>query len=99
MADDLRLSEMIDFMDPFCLLQLADDTNLLADSLESLRKKFLILFSYAKKKFKRINLKKTKFMHMSENPILNQIMLDSGELIDPVNPKEGYSFLGFKLTL
>ena len=64
-----------DFMDPYCLLQLADDTNVLAESLKSLRIKFSALFDYSSEKYQHINTKKTKYMHMSESPIMDPIIL------------------------
>ena len=87
-----------DFMDPYSLLQLADDANLLAESLESLTIKFTIIFAYAILKCQHVNAKKTKYMHMSDEPIMDTITLESGEEIDPVDPKEGSIFLGFFLS-
>ena len=37
-------------------------------------------------------------MHLSEVRTMEQLMLDNGETIDPVDPKEGYAFLGFLLS-
>ena len=85
-------------MDPFCLLQLADDTNLLAETIRSITIKFSKLFAYALKKLQRINTKKTKYMHLSEERTMEQIILDNGETIDPVDPNDGYAFLGFLLS-
>ena len=97
MSDGLK-NNNDDFMDPYCLIQLADDTNLIAETITSLNNKFSITFKYAKDNYQRINHKKTKFMHMSDEPSLNDIVLEDGTVINPVNPCEGYSFLGFKLT-
>ena len=35
---------------------------------------------------------------MSESPTMEHITLTNGKTIDPVDPKEGYTFLGFKLS-
>ena len=37
-------------------------------------------------------------MHMSESPIMDPIILQCGKKIEPVKEKEGYTFLGFKLS-
>ena len=98
MGMGLKNAQTTDFMDPFCLLQLADDTNLLAETIQSIIIKFSKLFAYAIERLQRINTKKTKYMHMSEDPIMEKLTLDSGDIIDPVDPKDGYAFLGFMLS-
>ena len=57
-----------DFMDPYCIAQLADDTSLTAESLESKRNKFQKIIDCADDKHQHINTDKTKYMHMSEDP-------------------------------
>lgn len=89
MGMGLKNAQTTDFMDPFCLLQLADDTNLLAETIRSIIIKFSKLFSYAIERLQRINTKKTKYMHLSEDPIMEKLTLDSGDIIDPVDPKDG----------
>ena len=37
-------------------------------------------------------------MHLSDEPIMDKITVDTGEMIDPVDPIVGYSFLGFLLS-
>ena len=59
MAECLKRLPQSDFMDPFCLLQLADDTNLLAESLQSLSGKFSALYEYSNQKYQYVNTKKT----------------------------------------
>ena len=75
MAVCLRNLTVDDFMNPYCLLQLADDTSVLAESLHSLKVKFSALYEYSKKKYQHVNTKKTKYMHMSESPIMEKILI------------------------
>ena len=55
-----------DFMDPYNLLQLADDTIVLAESAHSLQKKMHCLLEFSKK-----IISKTVFCHFSDNPLLH----------------------------
>ena len=68
--------------------------------VENLRKidKLSKLYDYADNKSQHINTKKTKYMHMSNSPLLEPIVLENGKCIHPVDTKEGYTFLGFKLS-
>ena len=87
-----------DFMDPNCLAQVADDTSIIAETLESLKMKFQGIFNYTLQKHQHINAGKTKYMHMSHNHTKEAIELENGDLIEAMDEKEGYSFIGFKLT-
>ena len=98
MPEVLRTSPTQDFMDPFCLVQLADDTSILAETFESLTYKFSSIFNFSDSKYAHINITKTKYMHMSNNPITKPMTLNNSVEIDPVEEKDGYSFIGFKLT-
>ena len=85
-------------MDPFCVAQLADDTSITAESLKSISKKLQQIIDYSHKKHQHINTKKTKYMHMAKQPITTPIILQNNKIIDAVDPYDGYSFLGFKLS-
>lgn len=85
-------------MDPFCVAQLADDTSITAESLESQTRKFQRIYDYTISKHQHINTKKTKYMHMSSHPITTPIMLNDNNLIKAVELNDGYNFLGFKLS-
>ena len=87
-----------DFMDPYCIAQLADDTSLTSESLESKKNKFQKVIDCADDKHQHINTDKTKYMHMSSDPIRTPIILDDGRKIDAVELGAGYNFIGFKLT-
>ena len=86
-----------DFIDHQCMLQLADDTIILAESVNSLAQKCHIVFRYAKREFIVVNMRKTRYMHLIKNPSLNEIKLDTVS-IKPVDSKDGYNWLGFNLT-
>ena len=64
MNDPLEALNHTSFPDPDNMLQLADDTIILADSILSLCEKFDSLFSYAKKKYIVVNMSKTRFTCM-----------------------------------
>ena len=86
-----------DSLDPFNLLQLADDTLILADSLDSFKSKMILALEYSDKKLLKINSKKTKFIHLSDNPMLEYIPINASYDIEPVNDSDGYSWLGIYL--
>ena len=85
-------------MDPFCVTQLADDTTITAESLESQAKKFQKVIDYTKIKHQHINTKKTKYMHMSHQPTTTPIILDDNKIIKAVEYNDGYNLLGFRLS-
>ena len=87
-----------DFMDPFCVAQLADDTTITAESLASQTIKFQKVIDYTKVKHQHINTKKTKYMHMSCQPITTPISLNDNKIINAVEYNDGYDILGFKLS-
>ena len=55
------------------------------------------LFDHTKRKYIIVNMDKTKYLHLTENPTLNDIKLDN-ESIEAVNPRGGYNWLGFNLA-
>ena len=61
-------------------------------------KKFQRLIGYSEEKHQHINTIKTKYMHMSPDPIRTPIVIEDEKVIDAVEPNDGYSFVGFKLT-
>ena len=67
---------MNDFMDPFNILQLADDSSILADNLDSLRIKTMKMFDYSTDKFQNVNIDKTKYMEFNENATLEDLTID-----------------------
>ena len=94
----LKDDNMTDFMDPYCVAQLADDTSITSESLQSQTIKFQKVIDYATIKHQHINTKKTKYMNMSSDPVTTPIILNDDKVIDAVDIGDGYNFLGFKLT-
>ena len=91
-------NEPKDFMDPYCIAQLADDTSLTSESHKSTKNKFQKVIGCSDKKHQHVNTDKTKYMHMSEEPITAPIVLEDGRKIDAVERNGGYDFIGFRLT-
>ena len=58
---------------------------------------FRKLFDYTKRKYIIVTMDKTKCLHLTENPTLNDIKLDN-ESIEAFNPRDGYNWLGFHLS-
>ena len=94
----LKDDNMTDFMDPYCVAQLADDTSITSESLQSQSIKFQKVIDYATIKHQHINTKKTKYMNMSSDPVTTPIILNEDKVINAVDIGDGYNFLGFKLT-
>ena len=85
-------------MDPANLLQLADDTMIVAETDISLRLKFNCILNYSRQKYLEINYDKTKYMQMSDNPSLTDIVINEDISIGAVKPSTGYTWLGFVLS-
>ena len=85
-----------DFMDPFNIAQLADDTITLAEKQDSLVSKIRCLLEYSQNIYQVPNLTKTFFCHFSNNPSLDPIQINRDISIASVNVKKGYKYLGMK---
>ena len=83
-----------DFFDPFNLLQLADDTTVMADKLESLRLKFVALFSYSSRKYQIPNIKKTYYAHFATNPSTTSLRINNNIFISSIDKTKGHVYLG-----
>ena len=92
MPDCLK-DNICDFMDPFNLAQLADDTATFACSLLSLRDRIIQLLRYSKENFQEANIDKTKYLHLSDNPTTDPIIIDDSQRIDSAHDK-GYVYIG-----
>ena len=68
MPDGLHNNNNPDFMDPFYLLQLADDTTMTAELIQSFVQNMSTVAKYSLEKFLRIHLTKSKYFHPSNNP-------------------------------
>ena len=98
MYESIQDANTSDFMDPYNLLQLADDTCILADNLVSFKKKMEKTFEYSKRKLLRINKKKSKFICMSDEYDADTITITEDTNIGTIDPNEGYNWLGLWLT-
>ena len=83
-----------DFMDPYNLAQLADDTAIYADNIESLISKFRLLLQFSAKKYQIPNIKRTQFCHFSHHPVTDTLHLDENTGIQSVHATKGYKYLG-----
>ena len=94
MPDSTRHLQTNDFLDPYNLIQLADDTMLLAEDYESLRKKFISLLAYSRVKFQVPNVKKTYFCHFASDPVTTTMRIDDSTMLSSVDICKGYTYLG-----
>ena len=97
MPDGLAEANNNDFMDPFTLFQLADDTTVMAEIIESFIRNMTIVAKYSLEKFLRIHLTKSKYLHLTDDinkKIIDDIILDNMTL-KPI--LDGYNWLGFWL--
>ena len=83
-----------DFMDPFNVVQLADDTILLAENKESLIMKFRAAFAYSEEKYQVPNLTKTVYGHFACNPSTDTITIKNNIRIESINKTDGYKYFG-----
>ena len=89
--DDIATS---DFMDPYNLAQLADDTAIISETSESLINKVNAIFSFSESRYQIVNMKKTQYCNFNENPIKYPLTLDNNKMIQSVDVSTGYKYLG-----
>ena len=53
---------------------------------------------YSNRKYLKINYDQTKYLHFSEIPLLEDIVINDEICISAVNPMDGYTMLGFNLS-
>ena len=92
MPDSLK-SQINDFMDPFNLAQLADDTATFASMIESLKNKIMALLDYSDDNYQSANIDKTKYLHLSKDPVTDPIIIDELRSIESAH-EEGYNYIG-----
>ena len=98
MPDGLSNTGKSDFMDPLYLLQLADDTTIAAEFIQSFIQNMTTIAKYSYDKFLRIHGTKSKYFHLTNNDIgkiTDNIALGQGIILKPI--LEGYNWLGFWL--
>ena len=79
-----------DYMDPLNILQLTDDTNILADNLRSLQIKTKNVIEYSDTKYLQVNIDKTRYMEITHNPTLENMQMSPIREIEAVKPSDGY---------
>ena len=81
------------------LLQLADDTVTGALTLPSLSDNFKRIFDYSDDKHSKVNYDKTQYMPLCTNSVGEEHLRVREDIsIAPVDPSEGYPWLGFHLS-
>ena len=98
MPDGLTNNNNSDFMDPFYLLQLADDTTITAEIIQSFVQNMSDIAKYSLEKFLRIHLTKSKYFHLTNdihNKLTEDILLGNGITLKPII--DDYMWLGFWL--
>ena len=81
------------------LLQLADDTVTGALTLPSLSDNFKRIFDYSDDKYSKVNYDKTQYMPLCTNSVGEEHLRVREDIsIAPVDPSEGYPWLGFHLS-
>ena len=98
MHKPLESLENCDYMDPMNLLQLADDTTVLAETTPSFHNKMKTVQTYSEDKDMSIHPSKSKYLHLTNNvPLTNDIIIDGKMRMQPIDEK-GYNWLGFGLS-
>ena len=96
MPDELH-DQNIDFMDPFNIDQLADDTVLYADNINSLKHKFQEVLKLSKEKGQVANTKKTKYIHFLDQPSTTPLVINQRDHIHPIEVGKSHRYLGVNL--
>ena len=87
-----------EFMRQFNVLQLADDSVILAEDETAFQWEALSLASYSEEKNLVINKKETKYISTHEIPQHEAMKTNNDLTIEAVKPREGYNWLGLWLT-
>ena len=80
-------------LDNIQILQLADDTALLAENFESLRQLFVDILKFSKSKYMIANIEKTFYLEMNSNPSNIPLIIDDQTSINPAENGK-YVYLG-----
>ena len=78
------------------LVQLADDTAIVSNSLTMLISRFRDLLKYSDDNYQHANMDKTKYMQLSKHGMTDPIHLDDGRTIHSC-AKKGYQYIGAKV--
>ena len=78
------------------IAQLADDTAIVAPSIDDLRLRLARLFEYSNNKSLFVNTEKTKILDLSINPVKTPVQISDNKYIEHVD-KKGYTYLGITM--
>ena len=96
MPDGLNGELKNDFMDPYYLFQLADDTTITAEFVRSFIRNMSAVAEYSIEKFLRIHPTKSKYFHLTDvDKMTEDIILEGGITLKLI--EDGYNWLGFWL--
>ena len=76
-----------DYMDPYNLAQLVDDTIIIAEHTDHSKEKFIALLTYPKRKYQVPNIKKTKYCHFS-GTLMRAPLIINNQSIDSRDEKK-----------
>ena len=88
-----HISVKSNLLDNIQILQLADDTALLAENFESLRQSFVDILKFSKSKYMIANIEKTFYLEMNSNPSNTPLIIDDETYINPAENGK-YVYLG-----
>ena len=96
MPNGLNAGGNEDFMDPYYLLQLADDTTITAEIVRQFIHNMTVIVRYSIDKFLRIHPTKSKYLHLTDHEKMTEdIILEDGITLKAI--VDGYNWLGFWL--
>ena len=98
MPNGLQEANNQDFMDPFNIFQLADDTTVIAEVIRSFIRNMTIVSKYSLEKFLRIHLTKSQYLHLTSDitkKLSEDIILENMTLKPII---DAYNWLGFWLS-
>ena len=96
MPSSLNLGINEDFMDPYYLFQLADDTTITAEKIKQFIHNMTMIVKYSIDKFLRIHPTKSMYFHLTDYDKLREdIILEEGITLKAID--DGYNWLGFWL--
>ena len=94
MPNALKNLQTDDFMDPHNLAQLADDTAVLAEENENMKRKFKNVLEYSDDKYQSPNIKKTLYCNFVAEPSFDPIVIENNTVINSVDKDKEYKYLG-----
>ena len=97
MATSIHSERKCDFIEPYNIAKLADDTVLVTENEISLVDKFQSLINFSESKFQLNNQSKTMYVHMLKFPCTQPIVCDNGLSIQALKEGELTTYIGMHL--